>query len=300
MSSQLSIYKVLKFIWNHPFNKGYRLHGVFRFFKWQIQSRMINSEFHYPITSKTTMIVRNGMKGVTGNIYCGLLEFEDLLFLLHSLREEDLFIDVGANVGIYTTLVSKETGANSISIEPVKKTFEILVANIKLNQLESKTQLLQIGLGEHQGELFFTQNKDSENHVINEADLAQTKDVEIVSIDTLDTVCKNKTPLIIKIDVEGFETKVLNGAKRLLNDENLKGVLIELNGSGMRYGFEDKNINKLLVGLGFKRFKYEPYSRIFSETNSNGPYNTLYIKDLDFFKSRVKNAARINILNKSI
>lgn len=300
MNSQLSIYKILKFIWNHPFNNGHKIYGVFRFFKWQIQSRVNNSEFHYPITSKTTMIVRKGMKGVTGNIYCGLLEFEDILFLLHSLREDDLFVDVGANVGVYTTLVSKETGAQSISIEPISKTFEILSANIKLNKLESKTELLQIGIGDTKGELSFTNNKDSENHVIEKERNNQKFDVERVRIDTLDNICNSKTPLVIKIDVEGFETKVLHGAKRVLNDENLKGLLIELNGSGSRYGFDDSKIHKELVEHGFKRFKYEPYTRKFAETNNNGPYNTLYLKDLSFFESRVKHANRINILNKSI
>ena len=44
-------------------------------------------------------MARKGMTGASGNIYFGLHEFEEMGFLLHFLREEDLFIDIGAYIG---------------------------------------------------------------------------------------------------------------------------------------------------------------------------------------------------------
>jgi hypothetical protein len=60
-----------------------------------------------------------GLTGATGNWYCGLDAFEDMAFLLHFMREEDLFVDVGANIGSYTILAGNEVGAETIEIEPI-------------------------------------------------------------------------------------------------------------------------------------------------------------------------------------
>ena len=53
------------------------------------------------------------------NIYRGLFEYEDMLFLLHALRPENIFVDVGANVGAYTILSSKVVNAKSVAFEPM-------------------------------------------------------------------------------------------------------------------------------------------------------------------------------------
>ena len=65
------------------------------------------------------------MTGATGNIYTGLHEFEDMMFLLHLLRPGDIFVDAGANIGSYTVLASAVVGAKSISFEPVPPLFFI-------------------------------------------------------------------------------------------------------------------------------------------------------------------------------
>ena len=57
-------------------------------------------------------------------------------FLLHVLRSEDLFVDVGANVGSYTILACSVVGARGISFEPVPSTYKRLVENMRLNHLD--------------------------------------------------------------------------------------------------------------------------------------------------------------------
>ena len=46
------------------------------------------------------VVVKKGQAGMTGNLYSGLLEFEEMMFVIHYLRTEDIFFDIGANVGI--------------------------------------------------------------------------------------------------------------------------------------------------------------------------------------------------------
>ena len=98
----MNIIKLLRFITSHPLNKSNKADAIMRFIKWQINTRLNPHPVVYPYTEKAKLIIEKGMTGATGNLYCGLHEFEDMSFLLHFLREEDLFIDIGANVGSYT------------------------------------------------------------------------------------------------------------------------------------------------------------------------------------------------------
>ena len=67
---------------------------------------------------------------MTGNIYCGLVEFADMAFVLHVLRAGDLFVDIGANAGAYTLLASSVAGAKTTCFEPAPATYaRLLVIN---------------------------------------------------------------------------------------------------------------------------------------------------------------------------
>ena len=57
-----------------------------------------------PFTDRARLLVSRGMYGATQNVYCGLNDFEDMSFVLHYLRQDDIFLDVGANIGAYTVL----------------------------------------------------------------------------------------------------------------------------------------------------------------------------------------------------
>ena len=87
--------------------------------------------------NETKLLVAPGMTGATGNIYTGLHEFQDMAFALHVLRPNDLFVDIGANVGSYTVLAAS-VGAKSISVEPIKIAFDHLMRNIHLNGISDR------------------------------------------------------------------------------------------------------------------------------------------------------------------
>ncbi len=93
---------------------------------------------------------------MTGNIYTGLHELSSMGYLLHVLREGDLFVDVGANVGSYTILACVVKGADCCSFEPVFSTFQRLMTNIRLNQLEGQAKCFNIGIGDRKGKIEFT------------------------------------------------------------------------------------------------------------------------------------------------
>jgi FkbM family methyltransferase len=284
------LFKTLKYIWNHPYNRHNRLGAILRFFKWQVGSRLNPYPVAYPYTEKTRLLVWNGLTGATGNIYCGLLEYDDMCFLLHFLREEDLFIDAGANVGAYTILASGEVGSRTLSIEPVPRTFSYLSDNIHLNRLDERVSLFNIGLGSQAGKLKFTSSLDTVNHVATR-DEPGVIDVEVRKMDEL----SDNIPALIKIDVEGFETEVLRGAQKILANPILKAIIIELNGSGARYGYDENQIHADLLQLGFTAFGYDPAKRALLPRETFGNHNTIYVRDMPYVSKRLNESQSFKI-----
>ena len=98
------------------------------------------------------------------------------------MTDKDLFIDVGSNHGHYTMISSGICYSKSISIEPVKKTFDRLKMNIELNKL-SNVKLYNIGISDAEGELFISNNMGSMNRIINKI---SDDNCELIKVTTLD------------------------------------------------------------------------------------------------------------------
>jgi hypothetical protein len=76
--------------------------------------------------------------------------------------------------------------------------------------------------------------------------------------------------------VEGFETEVLMESDKILIDSDLKAIIIELNGSGIRYGHDDVQIHGTLLNLDFRSFHYDPKERLLTPMNKfNTDGNTI-------------------------
>jgi len=288
---------VIRDLISHPLNREHKMAAVKRFVKWQITSRLFPSyPIIYPFTEKAKLIVKRGMSGATGNLYSGLHEYYDMSFLLHFLRSGDFFVDVGANIGSYTILASAHTGARSFSIEPVPSTFSHLMQNIYVNNMSNKVKALNVATGAEKGSVNFTTAYDAGNHV---ATKDEHNTIE-VPVETLDDILKDHSvPTLIKIDVEGFETEVIKGASNTLSNPDLKAVIIELNGSGSRYNYNEQEVYNTFISLGFSPFVYDPKDRSLVVKEKLGAANTIYIRDMDFVKKRIETAARVNIFNMS-
>jgi FkbM family methyltransferase len=241
------------------------------------------------------------MTGATGNVYCGLHEFADMAFVMHFLRAEDLFVDVGANVGSYTVLASAAVGAHVICFEPSPSSFAALMDNINLNGVQAEVRAINAACGGAQSTMRFTSELDTVNHVATGDDLSEST-IE-VAVTTCDDSLAGETPALVKIDVEGFETEVINGAQAMLRNPRLKALVMELNGSGRRYGFDEAAIMARLCDFGFVSARYEPFSRELSilaagQRGSDG--NTLFVRDIDEVRERLKTARKYQIRDNQI
>ncbi|MCB0396426.1 MAG: FkbM family methyltransferase [Flavobacteriales bacterium] len=289
------IRQIYNFLKEHPLTRGHSTSALFRFARWQVMSRL-RERLEVPFVGDSRLVVKKGMVGATGNIYVGLAEFPEMSFLLHVLRPGDLFVDAGANVGVFTVLASAVAGADSVAFEPVPETFHWLEENVRVNKMTQKVRALNMGLGEESSTIHFTKNLDSVNHVV--MNPVNTEDTIPVKVDRLDVSIAPRFPFLMKIDVEGFEYQVINGATRVMENPTLSAIIIELNGSGRRYGIEDKQIKERLEGYGFKPHYYEPLSRnLFSVDETWKGDNVIYIRNEEVVRDRIRSADKINVLN---
>lgn len=291
----VQIINVIKRIINHPLNKRNKVKAIVRFVKWQVVSRLLNLPTIFYYGQHSRLIMKRGQTVSTGNFYCGLFEFEEMAFVLHFLKKGDLFVDVGANVGSFTILASKEKGVRTIAFEPIPSTFSELSDNVRLNDIQSLVELHNIGLGSSDQVIKFTNTQSAINHVATETEI----NVIEVPVKCLDDIVNLSVPSLIKIDVEGFETEVLKGMEKALQNENLLAILIETNNSGKRYGVSDLDIHQHLQQSGFKAYIYDPFKRELTPQELVGGQsnNTVYVRDVKSCEIRLKASAFSTIHN---
>lgn len=291
----ISFFRSLKYIIKHPLNDGRTFGALSRWFRWQLSSRLALGPMAVPFVGETRLLVSAGMTGATGNIYCGLHEYEDMSFILHVLRPGDLFFDIGANVGSYSVLAAGASGAKVKSFEPVPTTYRHLMDNISINRLGARVEALNCAVGSSPGTIRFTTSEDTVNHVVAKGELAESAmDVPVIK---LDDCVEAGVPMVMKIDVEGFETEVLKGGEAVFSDKSLKAVVMELNGSGLRYGYDEAWIRGRMAQWGFRLASYDPKRKVlnFIDAVNDSTPNALYVRDDGAVQARLAGSASYSI-----
>ena len=319
VKTKTSIYKKLKrifYIFNssitHPLIKGskilYFFNFLFKFVKLHIKRNFLKKkDLVIPWINDAKFILHKSDVPLLYNVYWGISEYPDMIFLAHCLRENNIFIDCGANVGTYSIIASKVAGANSITFEPNPNTIIKLNRNIELNNLEKKIDVRKIALSDKIGNLYFSNYGDTDD-VLNRVSLNQSSSSAniLIKSSTLDDEINIKEDFILKMDVEGYESKLIKGAKKLLANENLLALIIEINQMIDDYGEENReDLHNIILSYGLTPINYDPFNRIVSRkikdlTNlnkiNNSP-NIIYIKNFEKVNNLIKDAKKIKIHN---
>lgn len=288
------MWNLLKFVWNHPLNRNGKCTALLRVLRWQIASRLVPGLIALPFVEDAFLFARRGMTGATGNWYCGLHEVQEMAYLLHLLRPEDHFVDIGANIGSYTVLAGAVGSAQVTTIEPIPSTFRHLAANVALNGLSGRVMCHNLGLSSVNGTLRFTAHLDTVNHVVADGEEGPAIEVPVVRLD--DLLADATTPVLIKLDVEGHELAVLQGAERVLGDARLLAVIMETNGSGAHYGVEDEALFQVMARHGFRPFGYDPFGRRLLPADKGGG-NTIFIRNQSAVEARLHTARQYRLVN---
>lgn len=125
----------------------------------------------------------------------------------------DTVIDVGAHWGLYAVAFGLRVGAQGhvLAAEPDPANLRLLRTNIDLNGLAETVEIVPAAISDEAGDAFMVSGS-LESKVRQEGDTA-------IRLAMLDEVCGGRACALLMIDVEGFEEKVLRGARKLLADE---------------------------------------------------------------------------------
>ncbi len=231
----------LRFIFSHPLNRGRPVSTAARILGWQLRSRL-TPVVPVDFANGARLLVSRRMYGATGNVYCGLHEFEEMSFLLHFLRPGDVFADVGANVGTYSMLAAS-VGAQAVAFEPGER-FADLKRNVGHNGYPVDCR--EAAVGDRNGSIGFTVGLDATNHVVEDDKAGAT-----VPLVRLDDAVEHAT--LIKVDTEGFEAAVVAGGRRVFAQAS--AAILELDAA------TDADPMRTLAAMGYRPISYDPFTR---------------------------------------
>ena len=282
---------------NSPLCKKKKFLSFFRILYWIINLNLsTKKKMVYSWLQGSSFYFDGKDSGVLGNIYTGLDEFESMSFLLHAMREQDTFFDIGSNSGIYSVLSGKVIKSRTFSYEPNTECFKRLSANIELNNLNEKVFPNKIALGKQKETRKFTNNLNCIGRFVSEDDL--NIDYEFVEVSTLDYEVKPyiEDSFFIKIDVEGFEKEVFEGGKESFKSNNCMAVIVEMCGNGKDFGYSEKTLFDEIKNCGFMPIKYDPFKRELSENTSFAfDGNIIFIKNFKTTQERIEAANSFSI-----
>lgn len=194
-------------------------------------------------------------------------EEPELEYVSHFLKEGDIVFEIGANIGLHALTEALVVGDNGkvFAFEPAPETFSLLQENIVLNGF-TNIKAFNIGLSNTQAvsDLNISKNYDAWNTLVDKTKLPDNKDIfektVEVTLDTLDNfIEKNKIDskkiAMIKIDVEGWEKFVLEGARCLLSDfAPLLMVEFDENNTWAA-GYTGQDLYKKITEFGYSIFR---------------------------------------------
>lgn len=195
-------------------------------------------------------------------IFYGTYEVPEARLVKSLLARGDVVVDVGANIGFFTLLAARAVGAQGhvLAIEPVPANAAALVENVTSNHLLN-VEVRQVAvdaapgivrLGVQSGERIGGTGKTgtSGGYTVGGAELAV--DANAVTLDEL--VQELGRPVrLVKLDVEGYEPRVLRGFASTLGSAPPDAILIEANASALAgHGASERAVWTPLLAAGYR------------------------------------------------
>lgn len=184
---------------------------------------------------------------------------EQRFFVERIAQETGDIIDIGANVGVVSVLVGRQFPERTVyAIEPAPGTFAALGKNIALNALDN-VQAYQLALADAPGSLAF--NANPLERATARIATSQDTHVQTVEATTLDLFVERAgitAVALLKIDVEGFETLVFEGARETLARRLARVIFMEVCPPLTRSaGFDPSRPAQAVADAGYTWFRLE-------------------------------------------
>jgi len=236
-------------------------------------------------------------------IYKGFEETE-LLFIRRYLNEDDIFIDIGANIGLFSLHAAQVIGKKGkvIAFEPTPVTYSRLLLNVSLNHFNEIVTCNNLGLSDKKGLLkmnISNNGYDAWNTFALPTETFFNEQID-VPVETLDNYLSDHNISIsnisfIKVDVEGWEAYVIRGASNFLKNKDAPSLLVEFTEeNAFAAGTNCYELYDLIKSFGYNWYTYDSIKNqlIPEHKRMHYPYNNLIaIKDIE--------KAQLRLLEKS-
>lgn len=182
-------------------------------------------------------------------------ERETLSDVLSEISEDDVFYDIGANVGLYSCLIGSDPSDCHIYLfEPHPTNVEALRQNLELNSINA--DIFQLALSDEEGTVELS-SKGSEaglgEHSLDTTESESTIPVTVRRLDTIRDEHNLPVPTVVKIDVEGAELNVLRGATETFSDPKCETIYCEVHPERVEsFDGSYSEVQNQLIDLGFE------------------------------------------------
>lgn len=209
-----------------------------------------------------------GMKVKGGYLFIPKHAKEDAMWALSGMLRDQVVYDVGANIGVTTLFFAREVGEKGlvVAFEPVPENLKRLKDNVAVNHLQN-VRVYEVALGDTEDTVEISFSPDSVGIATLRSDVAQRYhgryrmykvSIKVLPLDLLLERENLPPPNLIKIDVEGYEYSVLQGARRTIEQYKPR-LLVEIHGANRDDAMRNaKEIYTLLNDLGYEIFSMVP------------------------------------------
>lgn len=214
----------------YPFDKGRRrivglMDSILPAGDYPLIARLVGGSVHVQCDRRDTLGLRLFTFGEDEPHLYRLLK----IAIAQSAGTTPVFIDAGANLGTLSIRLSRVFGCESICFEPQPALAKLLAENAGANGVADKLHIHQVALSDHEGETAFFINPDHlAESSIRQIGNAQRITVPVRRLDATISAADWKRTAIMKVDVEGFEKEVFQGATQLF-ETHRPPIVFEVN-----------------------------------------------------------------------
>ena len=236
-------------MWHHPANAGHRTQAIVRVAAFYFSDLVLSSRMRIRIGDHSTIWADRRFVTSVEVVLANPPEWNEMQAWKRILVPDSLFIDVGANVGIYS-LWAADLGSRVVSVEPMADARKALEENARLNGYEF--EIVPAALADEPGVMRITDQLATMNHLV---PASQSGGID-VEVRTLDSVLMSRKADGLKIDVEGAERLVLEGGINALREGRLPVIQLEWNRMSERnYGEGRQEVAAMLLGYGYRFYR---------------------------------------------
>jgi FkbM family methyltransferase len=196
------------------------------------------------------------------------------------INENSIFIEVGSSDGFESkTALSKNKSVKSVIFEPSINNKKKIIQNLKKKKYQGRYKILNLALSDKNSKIkFYFNNKNPNlNSTIYKENL-KFKNIKAVTFDFISKKLNIKTPVLIKLDIEGGEVNFLKGAMNFLLKNKNVSLLLELHPEK----YKNNNIKILIKSLiknGYKITFVESAGSVIPEVFKEKGYKPFRVRN---------------------